>query len=200
MSEETFRIRRATLEDLPTLRGLWQTALFSVPELERSLTSFYLVEGEDGRISGALGFESKGEDAVIRHVAWTHPDAGRRAAPALVEPLHRLARNRCLHRIWIENPGRLWEADAPELHDGVPPDAVVPSWSGSRKEWKVWYLVHPDQENRIRAEFSRFREDRDEERMRVRRFARQVIGGLWLVLSLICVLLFYWILDWLGLF
>ena len=55
MSELTFYFRRATLEDIETLRALWQTALLPIQELEKRLTEFQIVEGMDGRIFGALG-------------------------------------------------------------------------------------------------------------------------------------------------
>jgi hypothetical protein len=97
MTEFNFHFRRATLEDLDVLRGLWQTALYAPMELEKHLTEFQLVEGDDGRLLGALGIRISGEEAWIHHEAFTHPTTE-----------SAMFGNQGVHRVWTKEKADHW--------------------------------------------------------------------------------------------
>ena len=100
MTEQTFYFRRATLEDIDILRGLWQTALFPVQELEKRLTDFQIVEEMDGRLLGALGICVQGDEALVHHEAFTHPETEAAIREKLWNRLKVLFENQSAHRIW----------------------------------------------------------------------------------------------------
>jgi N-acetylglutamate synthase-like GNAT family acetyltransferase len=60
-------IRRATVDDLPTLKSLWLAANLPADELENHLTEFQVVEA-DGVFSGALGLQ------ILRQHARLHSE------------------------------------------------------------------------------------------------------------------------------
>src|SRR5207248_483320 len=57
MTASTLRVRRATVEDLETLRPLWTSMHLPVAELEPRLTEFQVVENAEGEVMGGIGFE-----------------------------------------------------------------------------------------------------------------------------------------------
>jgi hypothetical protein len=109
MTEQTFNFRRATLEDMDILRGLWQTALFPVLELEKRLTEFQIVEGNDGRLLGALGICVQGEEALVHHEAYTHPATEAAIREKLWNRLKVLFGNQSAHRIWTCEKAGFWK-------------------------------------------------------------------------------------------
>ena len=56
MNGSTYRIRRATLDDLDALRPLWESMRLPVADLERRLIEFQVAESPEGKIVGAIGF------------------------------------------------------------------------------------------------------------------------------------------------
>lgn len=109
MTDQTFHFRRATLEDIDVLRGLWQTALFPLYDLEKRLTEFQIVEGVDGRLLGALGMCVQGEEAFIHHEAYTHPSTEAAIREKLWNRLKFLFGNQSAHRIWTCEKADFWK-------------------------------------------------------------------------------------------
>jgi N-acetylglutamate synthase-like GNAT family acetyltransferase len=110
MTEFNLHFRRATLEDLDVLRGLWQTALYAPLELEKHLTEFQLVEGDDGRLLGALGIRISGEEAWIHHEAFTHPTTESAMRDALWHRLKIMFGNQGVHRVWTKEKADYWNS------------------------------------------------------------------------------------------
>ncbi len=108
MTELHCHFRRATVEDLPRLRGLWQTALLPAQDLEKSLTEFQVVEGLDGRLMGALGFRVLGRNAWIYSEAYTHPNTEALVRPPLWNRLKVLATREGVFRIWTQEKAAFW--------------------------------------------------------------------------------------------
>ena len=50
MTPPNHRVRRATLDDLPALKPLWESMRFSVEDLEKRLTEFQVAENAQGEI------------------------------------------------------------------------------------------------------------------------------------------------------
>ena len=109
MTDQTFYFRRATLEDIDILRGLWQTALFPVQDLEKRLTEFQIVEGTDGRLLGALGICVHAEEALVHHEAFTHPETEAAIRGKLWNRLKVLFGNQSAHRIWTCEKADFWK-------------------------------------------------------------------------------------------
>ena len=60
MDSSDLTVRRATLDDLPTLLGLWEVNRLPALELERRLTEFQVVSRPDGVVVGAIGLRPCG--------------------------------------------------------------------------------------------------------------------------------------------
>jgi N-acetylglutamate synthase-like GNAT family acetyltransferase len=108
MTAADFRIRRATLDDLPALRTLWQTSQTKPMDLEKRFTEMQVAEIADGQIVGAIGLKIERLHALI------HSDIISDAAHA--GPLHEafwqrlqvLARNHGLFRLWTQSNDPYW--------------------------------------------------------------------------------------------
>ena len=100
MSPSPHRVRRATLEDLPGLRTLWESMHLPGPDLEKRLTEFQVVETADGRLAGALGIQ------IVRQHAWLHSESyldfalADEARPQLLARIQALASNHGVFRLW----------------------------------------------------------------------------------------------------
>jgi len=106
-----YTARRATLDDLPTLKGLWEVNRLPVLELERHLTEFQVVARPDGVIVGALALRSRGTQGLLHSEAVYSPPLAA-AIPAAAWPrLQILARNQGLTRLWMHGePAPAWQA------------------------------------------------------------------------------------------
>ena len=99
-----FHARRATLDDLPTLKTLWASMNYSVADLERQLTEFQVVTDETGQIIGGIGFQMSAKHARVHSEAFGDFGLADYARPALWQRIQTLATNHGLARLWtIEN-------------------------------------------------------------------------------------------------
>ena len=96
--------RRANLDDLPVLRGLWQLGRLPVYELDKRLTEFHVAVRPDGVITGALGFLVSGQHALIHSPAFASLAQEAEGLPALWDHLLTLARSQSVVRLWLHGP------------------------------------------------------------------------------------------------
>ena len=100
--------RRATVEDLPALEGLWQSAGLPWEELEKFVTEFQVVPGEEGVLLAAIGL------MVESHAALLHSEAVRlngdedSLRDALWRRIQIVARNQGVHRVWTQEDAGFW--------------------------------------------------------------------------------------------
>jgi N-acetylglutamate synthase-like GNAT family acetyltransferase len=99
-----FQARRATLDDLPTLKTLWASMNFSVGDLEKQLTEFQVVTDDTGQVIGGVGFQMAAKHARVHSEAFGDFGLADYARPALWQRIQTLATNHGLARLWtIEN-------------------------------------------------------------------------------------------------
>ena len=104
MSSMKFQARRATLDDLPTLKTLWASMNFSVSDLEKQLTEFQVVTDDTGQVIGGVGFQMAAKHARVHSEAFGDFGLADYARPALWQRIQTLAANHGLTRLWtIEN-------------------------------------------------------------------------------------------------
>ena len=65
MTPPNHRVRRATLDDLPALKPLWESMRFSVEDLEKRLTEFQIAENAQGEVVGTIGFRMAGRQGCV---------------------------------------------------------------------------------------------------------------------------------------
>lgn len=127
--------RRATLDDLPALRGLWQTERLPGHELEKRLTEFHVVVRPDGTITGTAGLWVVGTEALVHNVAFATPALAVEGREALWSHLLTLAQTQGVTRLWAREPVARWSGA------GFAPAAPAqlrrrpPSFGPARERW-----------------------------------------------------------------
>jgi N-acetylglutamate synthase-like GNAT family acetyltransferase len=120
----SLRIHRATVDDLPALKALWQAARLPANELESRLTEFQVIE-VDGHFVGAAGVQ-----IVRQHIRFYAEDfADFSMADAARElfwgRLQTLAANHGVFRIWTQETSPFWthwgfQPATPEILERLP--------------------------------------------------------------------------------
>ena len=74
MNEPQYNLRRATVDDLPGLKVLWERARLQVLDLEKRLTDFQLVVSDAGDLIGAIGLHIEGKQGQVHSEAFAQPE------------------------------------------------------------------------------------------------------------------------------
>lgn len=112
MNPARLTVRRATVEDLPALRGLWQLERLPIHELEKRLTEFHVVVRPDGLVIGAAGLATAGPQALVHSVAFASPALAAEGRLPLWEHLHTLMRTHGVIRLWAREAPPTWPGAA----------------------------------------------------------------------------------------
>lgn len=99
-------VRRATLDDLVTLKALWEINRLPVLELEKRLTEFQLVLRSDGVVLGAIGIQQSGGQGLLHSQAFYSAHQAGEGWPVLWKRLQATAVSRSLARLWVR-----WNGD-----------------------------------------------------------------------------------------
>jgi hypothetical protein len=108
MSSPSYRVRRATLDDLKQLTVMWASMNYAVTELAPRVTEFQVAESAQGALLGAIGLQvTEGQGCVHSEVFadFALADALR---PLFWERLQALALNQSLFRLWTREPAPFW--------------------------------------------------------------------------------------------
>src|SRR5580765_4889496 len=108
MTASTLRVRRATVEDLPMLRPLWDSMRLPVAELEPRLTEFQVVEDADGKIVGGVGFQVSGNQGLLHHEGFTDFGMADTGRELLWKRIQTLATNHGIFRLWMQESAPFW--------------------------------------------------------------------------------------------
>ncbi len=101
-------VRRANLEDLSSLKGLWDIARHPTLELEKHLTEFQLVLRPDGILLGSVAMRMVGQHGLLHSEAFYQSEQADSLRPLLWERLQILARNHGLVRLWTRERSAFW--------------------------------------------------------------------------------------------
>jgi len=135
MNPSSYRVRRATLDDLATLRPIWETMRLPVHDLEKRLTEFQVAVDDAGRIVGAIGFQMAERQARIHSEAFLDFAAADPVRALFWERLQVLMLNHGIVRIWTQEQAPFWKQHG---LNPAPPDALKklpPAWSQSSDAW-----------------------------------------------------------------
>jgi N-acetylglutamate synthase-like GNAT family acetyltransferase len=108
MSAPNLRVRRATVEDLDTLRPLWTSMRLSAAELEPRLTEFQVVEDSPGHVVGGIGFQIGERHGLLHSEGFTDFAIADRARELLWNRLQTLATNHGIFRLWSHECTPFW--------------------------------------------------------------------------------------------
>ena len=107
MNPKELRIRRATVDDLESLKSIWTTLHLPAEELEGRLTEFQVVEA-GGQVIGAMGFEILGTGALIHNEAFLDYSLADAARELFLRRAESLAANHGVFRLWTREQSPFW--------------------------------------------------------------------------------------------
>jgi N-acetylglutamate synthase-like GNAT family acetyltransferase len=152
----SYRIRRATTEDLPKLMAAWEAAAVPAAEMEKRFTEFQVAESADGRIVAAIALQVAGADGRIHSETFVDFALTDTLRPLFWQRLETMARSHGLFRLWTTETAPYWKKDAGfATAPAAPPEPFGPSAG----PWLALRLKEEGADpNLIEAQFNLFRE------------------------------------------
>ncbi len=117
MTAPQFQARRATLDDLPALRPLWEADRLDAAALEKRLTEFQVVCDAGGKLLGAVGMQRHQQQALLHSEVFADFALADTLRPLLWERLRNVGRNHALARMWTRETTLFWRVTGFETPD-----------------------------------------------------------------------------------
>jgi N-acetylglutamate synthase-like GNAT family acetyltransferase len=199
MSSPEYRVRRATVDDLPILQALWVQMRLPVVDLEKRPTEFQVAESADGILLGAVAMEISGRAGRIHSEAYHDFALSEILRQHLWERLQSLAANHGLARLWTRETAPFWSRNGFHAPDDAELAKLPPAWGRDLPGWLTLQLRDEEAlEMALEKEFTRFKL---EEKRRMEKVLRQgkilnFIGTALAILLFIGVMTFafFWVL------
>jgi len=174
MTSPNLRIRRATMDDLPGLRLLWESMRLPADELEKRLTEFQLVESADGEVLGGIGVQVMGPNALMHSEGYTDFSVADAARQLFWERVQTIASNYGVFRLWTQEDSPFWvrwgfQPPGEELLARLP-DA----WKTSEGKWLTIQLKDEAAMTVLEKELAAFRDAEKEHAAQVLDQARML--------------------------
>ena len=135
MDSSNYRVRRATLDDLAQLTGLWQAMRLAVPDLGKRITEFQVAEGPDGKLVGAVALQVAARQGRIHSESFIDFSLADKLRPVLWERLQSVARNHGLLRLWTQEKAPFWSHCGMASADAESMQKLPPLWRTDDGEW-----------------------------------------------------------------
>ena len=199
MNPTELRIRRATVDDLETLKAIWTSLRLPADELESRLTEFQAVEA-GGQIIGALGFQIIGQFALLHSEAYSDFAFADAARELFLRRAESLAANHGVFRLWTQEHSPFW------THVGFLPAnfetlARLPeAWKTAAGEWLTLELKNEEAVNAaLETKFAGFMDAEKKKTERVAEKAKTLkaiitIAG-FLIFFVCMAVLIYWVMH-----
>jgi N-acetylglutamate synthase-like GNAT family acetyltransferase len=156
MSSSRLQARRATLDDLPALRGLWEMMRYPVAELEKQLTDFQVVVDSEGKLVGAVGFRNAQRQGHIHSEAFSDFSFAERARPALWERIQSLSNNHGVARLWINDASPFWSRNGFQPATPANLERMPEPWDRTKPGWLTLQLKDENAMASLDKEFAMF--------------------------------------------
>lgn len=104
-----FKVRSATVEDLPQLREIWQVENLPVAALEPRLAEFHVVDDGAGQLLGAVAVHVSERQGRVHHEAFTFFEQADAMRTLLWPRLETFAKNNGLTRLWTSLEAPFWK-------------------------------------------------------------------------------------------
>ena len=128
--QPAYHARRATLEDLPHLRGFWHSSYLAPEELERRFTEFQVAIDSEGNLVGTVGLQINKTQGLVHSEAFASPEIAAEVRPLLWQRVMTLAKNNGLQRLWALPTTRFYrEQGMTDVDDAI--RAKLPEGFGS---------------------------------------------------------------------
>jgi N-acetylglutamate synthase-like GNAT family acetyltransferase len=135
MNPAEYRVRRATIEDLPALQYLWQALGLPAGELQHRLTEFQLVVDPQGGVLGGVGFHCEGREGCLHSEVFSDFGFADHFRPLLWDRVQMLALNHNVTRVWTQETSPFY------THNGFQPatpedlSQLPTSWQAPPGRW-----------------------------------------------------------------
>jgi N-acetylglutamate synthase-like GNAT family acetyltransferase len=135
MTSPSYRVRRATLEDIGQLTSLWQSMKLPVEDLGRRITEFQVAEGLAGEVLGGVGLQITERQGRIHSEGFTDFALADQLRPLLWERIHSVATNHGLLRLWTQEDAPFWNHCGLQKPDAEALEKMPATWRNARSEW-----------------------------------------------------------------
>lgn len=187
MQSATYRVRRATVDDLATLKKLWESMRFPTADLEKRLTEFQVAEATDGKVIGAVGFEMKQHHARIHSEAYSDFSAADTVRPMIWSRMQSLCMNHGIFRLWTQEASPFWSANGLQPADDGTLQRLPEAWKSIGGNWLTLKLKDEEAIASLDKEFALFmasEKARSEEALGQARMLKTIVTVLAFILVL----------------
>jgi N-acetylglutamate synthase-like GNAT family acetyltransferase len=148
--------RRATLDDIATLRSLWEMMRYPVAELEKQLTDFQVVVDAAGAVIGSVGFQAQQRQGHIHSEAFSDFSLAERARPVLWERVQSLCTNHGVVRVWTNDPSPFWARNGFQPATRATLEKLPEQWDRTKPGWLSLQLRDENAVASLDKEFAMF--------------------------------------------
>ena len=185
-------VRRATLDDLEALRGLWRECRLPEHELERRFTEFQLAVDAHDWILGCLGLRFAGHHGQVHSLAIRRPEMESELSAALWERVLALAQQQAALRLWTHQHSIFWTdrgfvPAVPADLNTLPPALGSPAeaWHTLKLRDEPLKMIAAEEQLEAFLELEHLRTDRLVRRSRVLKILVTVIAAILFAVSLV---------------
>ncbi len=183
-----YSVRRANVDDLAVLRGLWQLERLPGYELEKRLTEFHVVTRPDGVVMGAVGFAPDGQQALVHSLAFASAGQQAEGWSPLWGHVLALARSQNVVRLWLRGRGApCWQEAGFKAATPNQLRKLPPAFGAPQNAWQVFALR--DEAALTGALAKEFEALHAAQQEQIHRLERQ--AGVWRLLGWVIAVLFF---------
>ncbi len=135
MTASTLRVRRATVEDLETLRPLWSSMKLPVAELEPRLTEFQVLENTEGKVMGGIALQMAGGSGRLHSEGFTDFAIADQGRELLWNRIQTLASNHGIFRLWSRECVPFWKGIGFKKADAEALKKLPAAWNTEDTSW-----------------------------------------------------------------
>jgi N-acetylglutamate synthase-like GNAT family acetyltransferase len=173
MNSSSYRVRRATLDDLPQLTALWASMQLPPEELGRRITEFQIAENADAVLLGAVGLQITQRQGNIHGEGFTDFSVADSLRPLLWERIQSVATNHGLLRLWTQEHAPFWKHCGLAKPDEAALEKLPAPWKAAAGSWLTLKLRDdPDALVSADKEFALFMESERQRTLRTIQHAK----------------------------
>ena len=167
------RVRRATVDDLATLRTIWLSMRLPADELEKQLKDFQVVEDADGNVLGAVGIQFSKQYALLYGEGFSDFSVADAARELFWRRFEALAANHGIFRIWTQETSPFWTRWGFQPANAEILSRLPDEWKTSEGQWLTLELKNEEAVNAaLENKFAGFMDAEKKQTARVAEKAR----------------------------